>query len=290
MLDKKKLPFYKMQGAGNDYVYLNLFDPEVSKNLNPSRLPDLARQMSNRNFGVGADGLVTLQKGTSTAYRMTMFNADGSEAEMCGNAIRCVARLIFDLQLSPKESVTIETRAGNKEVQRLQTPKGLEYKVNMGIPQFEAALIPSTLQGPKILDYSFEIGAMEFIGSLVNLGNPHFVTFLPHVAQLDLTRLGPVVERADFFPQGINVEFVEIQTPHQALQRTWERGSGETLACGTGASAVAAVGIATGRLQSPVELTLLGGNLTLDWQGPGEPLYLTGPAEYSFNGHFYLSP
>jgi len=284
------IPFTKMHGAGNDYLYLNLFDPEVSKLIGEIDHGDLAVKISDRHFGVGGDGMVLLAPGDEAAFQMIMYNADGTESEMCGNAIRCVAKLIRDLGLNGEDEFPIQTKSGIKIIHWIPVDDQLQVRVNMGVPELQAEAIPSSLTGPEILDYSFDFGEMQFDASLINMGNPHFVTFAANIDELDLAKLGPVIENSSFFPQRINSEFVELEGENQIFQRTWERGSGETLACGTGASAVAVAAILTHRAQSPIRVRLRGGTLQIEWAGRGEPLYMTGPAAVICQGTYDYHP
>ncbi len=281
------IPFVKMQGAGNDYIYLNLIDPQVSKNLMLCNFSSLAKYIANRHFSIGADGLVLIGESHEADFTMTMFNADGSESEMCGNAIRCVAKYVYDYNLTHEKIIHIETKAGIKRIE-IFADGGIAHaaKVNMGVPVFEADKIPSTFVGDHILEKFVTFGELALNISLCNMGNPHCVIFTDNVTKIPLEQCGPSIELSEHFPNRINVEFVEVISDHKVKQRTWERGSGETLACGTGASAVAAVGIHTNRLKSPVKIELLGGQLTIEWAGLGEPLFMTGPAEETFSGNF----
>lgn len=275
-----RLRFTKMEGAGNDYLYVNLFEEEVS---NPS---ELAKRLSHRRFGIGADGLVLIAPSEVADLRMIMFNADGSQAEMCGNAIRCVAKYGFDRGLVHHKRFTIETLDGIKELEVLPDSHNMAnlIKVNMGVPVTDAPKIPSTLPPGEALDQELDFGDFRLTGSLVSMGNPHFVTFVEDPGSLNLEQMGPKVEHASYFPNRINTEFCKVLSPKEVDQRTWERGSGETWACGTGASAVAVAGILTGRLESPVVVHLKGGDLMIEWAGPGQPLFMTGGATEVFEG------
>ncbi len=273
-----------MQGIGNDYVYVNLTQEHVSK---PE---ELARKLSDRRFGIGGDGLVLIDKSDKADLSMRMFNADGSESEMCGNAIRCVARYGFEHGLVEKTELTVSTLAGIKFISIQQDDWGrfVSARVNMGVPVLDPARIPALVEGAQVVDHLFDFESYHFQGTLVSMGNPHLVTFVDHVDLAPVSSLGPLIERCKLFPNRINVEFVEVLGPQRAKQRTWERGSGETLGCGTGASAVLVAGVLTGRLKSPAVLELLGGELTLDWAGPGHPLFMTGPATEVFEGSLEL--
>ncbi|MDX2471279.1 MAG: diaminopimelate epimerase [SAR324 cluster bacterium] len=281
------IPFVKMQGAGNDYIYLNLIDAQVSKNLMLCNFSELAKYLSNRHFSIGADGLVLIGESSKADFSMTMFNADGSESEMCGNAIRCVAKYVHDHNLTNETIISIETKAGVKRIE-LFTEGGLAHsaRVNMGVPVFEAEKIPSLLKGEQIFEKFVEFGELALNINLCNMGNPHCVIYTDNVDKVPLEQCGPTIEQSSIFPNRINVEFVEVLSDHKVKQRTWERGSGETLACGTGASAVAAVGIHSNRLKSPVKVQLIGGDLIIEWAGMGQALYMTGPAVETYSGEF----
>ena len=267
-----------MQGAGNDYIYVNLSQEELSKS--PA---ELAQMLCDRHFGIGGDGLVLIDKGQGTDLTMRMFNADGSEAEMCGNAVRCVAFYGLINGLTDKKSVSVHTKAGVKQIEILEVNPA-RIRVNMGVPDLRPAFLPARVEGERVLDQEFDFGGTKIRGSLVSMGNPHLVTFVDNLDTLDIETLGPLIEQDPRFPNRINIEFVQVFSPERARQRTWERGSGETLACGTGASAVLVAGALTGRLGRKAHITLLGGELTLEWEGEGKPLFMTGGAVKVFDG------
>jgi len=269
-----------MHGIGNDYVYINLTEEQVS-------LPaELARKISDRHFGVGADGLVLIDRSPIADLSMRMFNADGSESEMCGNAIRCVAKYGYEHGLVDKTKLEIDTLAGVREVELQLDDWGRAglVRVNMGVPELAGNRIPSTFGSEPMIDTPIEIDGQTFQATLVNMGNPHFVTFVDDVDQLDVARLGPMIEGCSLFPNRINVEFVQILSPTSAKQRTWERGSGETAACGTGASATLVAGLLTGRLEKHSTIELTGGRLQIAWEGRNHPLFMSGPAVEVFEG------
>ncbi len=276
----KKIKFSKMEGAGNDYVYVNLFEEILA---NPEKL---AIDMSKRSFGVGADGLVLIGPSRTADLQMVMFNADGSRAEMCGNAIRCVGKYAWDYHLVKSKSIRIETDAGIKDLDLNLDETGLVDTaiVKMGIPELNAKLIPSTLHGDKIVDHSFEFENIKLEGTLVSMGNPHFVTFVEDVQKVPVDKWGPVIEHSALFPHGINVEFVQVISAKEVMQRTWERGSGETWACGTGASAVCVAGSLTGRTDATILNHLTGGDLIITWEGSGHQVIMEGPAREVFSG------
>ena len=272
--------FTKMEGAGNDYDYVNLFEETVA---NPV---ELAREISHRHFGVGGDGLVLIAPSQKADLRMIMYNIDGSESEMCGNAIRCVGKYAWENGLVSDSSITIETGAGLKSLQLAVDPAGKvnTARVGMGVPILNAAEIPSQLKGERIIEQPFDFGDFSLSGTLISMGNPHFVTFVDDVQQTPVTEWGPVIENYSLFPRRINVEFVQILSSSEVIQRTWERGSGETWACGTGASAVCVAGRLTGKTETTILNHLRGGNLTLTWEGPENQVIMEGPAREVFRG------
>jgi diaminopimelate epimerase len=276
------MKFTKMHGAGNDYVYLNGFEEQ------PDDPAALARRVSDRHFGIGSDGLILILPSEQADLRMRMFNADGSEAEMCGNGIRCVAKYAFDHGLVDRREINVETGAGIHTLQLFPGADGkiARVRVNMGIPTLTRSEIPMT--GPAdeaALNLRLEAGAKVFDATCVSMGNPHCVIFVDEVAEFPLELYGPLIEHHPWFPNRINVEFVQVLSPTEVIQRTWERGAGETLACGTGASAVCVAGVLTGRTERNILNHLRGGDLELEWSEAG-PIYKTGPAVEVFSGIF----
>ena len=274
--------FTKMHGAGNDYVYVNCFDQPA-----PEGLEQLARRISHRRFGVGADGLILIRPSQVADARMQMFNADGSEAEMCGNGIRCVAKYVFDHGISRREALTIETQAGVLAL-TLETSHGRvdRVRVDMGEPILAADRIPTTLAGDPVVDVGLTVGSRTLTVTCVSMGNPHCVVFVDQATDELVLGLGPQIETDPRFPARVNVEFVEVISPTEVRQRTWERGSGETWACGTGASAVCVAGVLSGRTQRRIVNHLLGGDLELEWNAADNRVYMTGPATEVFSGEW----
>ena len=272
--------FTKMHGAGNDYVYVDLFDEA----LDVEDAPALARAMSDRHAGVGADGLILVGRSGTAHVRMTMFNADGSRAEMCGNGIRCVAKLARDHARCDDNPMLVETDGGVKEIE-LQAHDGVVTgaRVNMGTPVLEPEAVPVRLDGARVVERELEILDRIFRITCISMGNPHCVIYVDDVERFDVERYGRAVERHEIFPHRTNVEFVEIVDPDTVRQRTWERGSGETLACGTGACAAGVAGVLTGRTGAVLADHLRGGVLTVEWDGDG-PVFLSGPAVTVFEG------
>jgi diaminopimelate epimerase len=288
--------FTKMHGLGNDYIYVDCFAQA------PPRDPAaLSKAVSDRHFGVGADGLILIGPSERADARMRMFNADGSEAEMCGNGVRCVAKYIHDHGLARKPTVTVETGRGVLRLDlETRNDKVERVRVDMGEPILDAAKIPTTLPGERVVNYPFpkEGGALEVIQAFfqasgidprvtcVSMGNPHAVFYCPDVRQVPLDTLGRMLE-ADclpLFPRRVNVHFVQVHSPAEATMRTWERGSGVTLACGTGACAVAVAGVLTGRTGRRLTAHLPGGDLLLEWSDADNHVFMTGPAVEVFSG------
>lgn len=272
--------FTKMQGAGNDYIYVNGFSETL-----PSNIPQLAEKISDRHFGVGGDGLILILPSSVADAKMRMFNADGSESEMCGNGIRCVAKYVYDHGIAVKPHLKIETGAGVLDLD-LTVSQGLvdQVTVDMGEPILEAIKIPTTLEGSPIKDRQLSIDGINLTVTCVSMGNPHCICFVPEATDDLVLGLGPKIEKDPRFPRRTNVEFVEIISTTEVRQRTWERGSGETLACGTGASAVCVAGVLTGRTQRKIKNHLLGGDLILHWNEQNNHVFMTGPAVEVFEG------
>jgi diaminopimelate epimerase len=277
------MQFTKMEGAGNDYVYVDCFrNPSL-----PADLPELARQMSDRHFGVGGDGLILIRPSTIADARMQMFNADGSEAEMCGNGIRCVAKYVYDHGLVTQDSMVIETGNGPLAIDvQVQNGKVGGVRVDMGEPILEAAEIPTLLPGTPVVKQIVSAGGREFEATCVSMGNPHCVIFVDRADDDLVLGVGPELEIHEAFPQKVNVEFVEVISRAEVRQRTWERGSGETWACGTGASAVCVAGVLAGLTDQRILNHLRGGDLDLCWDEESNHVYMTGPAREVFSGEW----
>lgn len=283
--------FYKLHGLGNDYIYVDCI------NQPPPRDPvKLAQQMSDRHFGVGSDGLILICPSERADLRMRMFNADGSEAEMCGNGVRCVAKFAHDHGLTRKPQITVETGRGVLTLDlEISGGKVQRVRVDMGEPILEAEKIPTTLPGPRVIDLPLtwpgdrdwmEICGLDPRQTCVSMGNPHVVLYCRNVAKVPLEKVGPVLENASCFPRRINVHFVQVHTPQEVTMRTWERGSGITLACGTGACAVCVAGVLTGRTGRQITAHLPGGDLLLHWSESDNHVYKTGPAVEVFSGEW----
>jgi diaminopimelate epimerase len=272
--------FTKMQGCGNDYIYVDCFRQPV-----PHDPAGLSRAISDRHFGVGGDGLILICPSDKADARMRMFNADGSEAEMCGNGVRCVAKFVYDHGLVRKPTLRVETGRGVLTLE-LEVAGGAvcQVRVDMGEPILAAAQIPTTLPGGPPQDVPLEVGGQTLRVTCVSMGNPHCITFVDEITDAQVLGLGPQVERHPAFPRRVNAEFVRVNRPDDVTLRVWERGSGETLACGTGACAVAVAGVLTGRTQRRVTAHLPGGDLRLHWSEADNHVYMTGPAVEVFSG------
>jgi diaminopimelate epimerase len=267
--------FTKMHGAGNDYVYVDCFQEPF-----PDDPSGLARRMADRHFGVGGDGLILICPSRVADARMRMFNADGSEAEMCGNGVRCVAKYLYDHGIKRAESLKVETGNGVLSLD-LEVADGRvrRVRVGMGEPRLEADKIPTTLPGNPVVDVPLTV-------TCVSMGNPHCITYIDRLEDDWVLGLGPKLEKDQHFPRRVNAEFVEVLSREEVRIRVWERGSGETLACGTGASAVCVAGVLTGRTGRRILAHLPGGDLELDWAEDNH-VYMTGPAVEVFRGEWH---
>lgn len=277
------MEFTKMQGAGNDYIYVNAFKEQVKDPV------QTAIRVSDRHFGIGADGLVLICPSEKADFFMDIYNADGSRAKMCGNAIRCVAKYVYDRRMTDKTEIAIETLSGVKTI-RVFTENGrvTAARVNMGAPILAAREIPTTFDGENVVSQELTVKETDYAVTCVSMGNPHCVLFVDDVEALDLERLGPKFERHERFPDRINTEFVRTVSPTEFDMRVWERGSGETLACGTGACAAAVASILNGRAERDrdIRVNLRGGQLVIRWHRNGD-VYMTGPAEEVFSGEIF---
>ena len=276
------LNFTKMTGLGNDYIYVDCTDGTKLKNI-----PEMAKKLSDRHFGIGADGLILIDKpdNKQSDFKRRIFNSDGSEAEMCGNGIRCVAKYIHDHNLSTNDKIAIDTLAGIKKVKILENDEGVcnEAIVDMGEPIFQDKNIPYNVYEPfnKDLDINVEGEKMRF--TVVSMGNPHAVTFVEDLDDLQIEMCGPVIESNPIFPNRTNVEFVQIIDKNNIRVRVWERGVGETFACGTGACAAVVASGLNGYTDEIVNVSLPGGKLKIEW-GKDNHIYMQGPATTVFEG------
>jgi diaminopimelate epimerase len=272
--------FTKMQGAGNDYIYVDCFHEPL-----PPDPAGLSRAISDRHFGVGADGLILICPSDQADARMRMFNADGSEAEMCGNGIRCVAKFLYDHGLVRKPALTVETGRGILTLElELADDRVRQVRVDMGEPILAADRIPTTLPGNPPTEVALAVAGQTLAVTCLSMGNPHCVTFVDALTDALVLGIGPQIEQHAAFPRRTNVEFVRVNQPDDVTVRVWERGSGETLACGTGACAVVVAGTLTGRTHRRITAHLPGGSLDLSWAETDNHVYLTGPAVEVFEG------
>ena len=276
------MKFTKMQGLGNDYVYVNCFKEKID---NP---PELARRISDRHFGVGSDGLIMINPSDKADFEMEMYNADGSRGEMCGNGIRCVAKYVYDYGPTDKTHISVETLGGIKYLDlTVEEGKVKMVKVDMGKPELEPLKIPVKASGDKAVDEPILVGGKEYRMTCVSMGNPHAVIFIGcDVRKFPLEEIGPKFENHERFPNRVNTEFVRVIDRRTAEMRVWERGSGETLACGTGACAVAVACALNGFTEDEVTVRLLGGDLQIRWDREKDTVFMTGPAEVVFDGEW----
>ncbi len=276
------MKFTKMQGLGNDYVYVNCFKEKIE---NPS---ELAVRISDRHFGVGSDGLIMINPSEKADFEMEMYNADGSRGEMCGNGIRCVAKYVYDYGLTDKTSISVETLGGIKYLDlTVEDGKVSLVKVDMGRPELEPSRIPVVAGGDRAVDEPITVDGKEYRMTCVSMGNPHAVVYVDcDVKELPLEEIGPGFEHHERFPKRVNTEFVRVLDRKTVEMRVWERGSGETLACGTGACAVAVSSALNGLTEDEVTVKLLGGDLRIQWDRERDTVYMTGPAAVVFDGEW----
>ena len=273
------MKFTKMHGCGNDYVYVNLFEEKIA---DPAKV---SIAVSDRHFGIGSDGLITIGPSDIADFRMRIYNADGSEAEMCGNGIRCVAKYVYDHKMTDKKEITIETGAGVKTLQlTVADGKVSLVRVDMGEPILKPDLIPVDASGEQVVDEPIEVEGREWKMTCVSMGNPHAVIFVEDTDNFPLEEVGPLFENNPIFPRRVNAEFVELVSPTYAKMRVWERGTGETLACGTGTCATAVACILNGKTEDEVTVKLLGGELIIRWDRDANIIYMTGSAKVVFDG------
>lgn len=277
------MKFTKMHGIGNDYVYVNCFRETVN---DPA---EVAKKISDRHFGIGSDGLILIKPSDAADFEMDMYNADGSRGAMCGNGIRCVAKYVYDYGLTDKTSITVNTLSGIKYLDlTVRDGKAVQVRVNMGAPVLEAAKIPILFDKEQVISEPIRVENREYRITGVSMGNPHAVTYIDDVRGLEIEKIGPKFEFHPCFPDRVNTEFVKVLDDHTVEMRVWERGSGETLACGTGACAVAVSSILNGYTKDEVTVKLLGGDLKIYWDRKENLVYMTGPAEVVFDGEIAL--
>lgn len=272
--------FTKMQGDGNDYVYVDCTKETLR---DPAKI---AKIVSDRHFGIGSDGLILIKPSSHADFTMEMYNADGSLGAMCGNGIRCVAKYVFDHGMTDRKNLAIETASGIKVLSlSLRDGKVSGVRVDMGVPILDAADIPILSQDKQVINEPIKVNDEVFHMTGVSMGNPHCVVFISRDPKdFPVETIGPLFEHHESFPDRVNAEFAHVEDEHTISMRVWERGTGETLACGTGACACAVAGILNRYVKSPVTVCLLGGTLIIEWDGAGSQLYMTGPAEEVFQG------
>ena len=270
------MKFTKMEGCGNDYVYVNGFDTKIE---DPNKLSEI---VSNRHFGIGSDGLIVINPSDVADFKMSMYNADGSEGKMCGNGIRCVAKYVYDNKMTDKTTITVETLSGIKTlVLNVEDDKVKTVRVNMGSPILESAKVPVVSEKDKVIDEPVMVNNKEYRITCVSMGNPHVVTYVDSL-DFDIETIGKQFEHHEMFPKSVNTEFVEVINDHYLKMRVWERGSGETMACGTGACAVMYASYLNGYCKEKATVELLGGKLDIELQ-EGH-IFMTGPATTVFEG------
>lgn len=273
--------FTKMHGIGNDYVYVNCFEETVE---NPS---ELAQRISRQHYGVGSDGLILICPCDVADFAMKMYNADGSESEMCGNGVRCIGKYVYDRGLTDKTSVSLMTGGGLKELQlNVEDGRVKTVRVDMGAPELRPELIPVDLSGEMVMGHRLHVGAAVYEIHCVSMGNPHCVVFVRDPDLIDVEQVGSLLENHAIFPNRTNVEFVQVVDRQHLRMRVWERGAGETLACGTGACAALVAAVLTGRADRHVSMELLGGTLDLEWAFDDGHVYQEGPAKFVFDGEW----
>lgn len=279
------MKFTKMHGCGNDYIYVDGASWQIPK----EQKPELVKRLSDRHFGIGGDGVIFINPSREADFEMEMYNMDGSRAEMCGNGIRCVAKFVYDKGLTDKTSISIISCGKIKYLDLfVEDGKVSTVKVNMGSPILKAADIPVISDKEEVIAESIEVNGKSYKMTCVSMGNPHAVIFMNEVSTLPLETIGPLFENYVRFPKRINTEFVKVLDEETVEMRVWERGTGETLACGTGACAVVAACVLNGLTKEQVTVKLLGGNLQIQWDRDANVVYMTGPAATVFEGEIQI--
>jgi len=276
------MKFTKMQGCGNDYVYINGF----TEHIDDKDKSELAIKLSERHFGIGSDGIIFINPGKVAEFEMEMYNADGSRSEMCGNGMRCVGKYIYDYGLTDKTEVTVESAGAIKYLTLYPGADGKieRIRVNMGAPILKAADVPVISENETVVDETITVLGKDYKMTCVSMGNPHAVVFMDGVKELDIEAIGPDFENHERFPRRTNTEFVQIIDRSHVLMRVWERGTGETLACGTGCCATVVACILNGLTDNKVDVEVLGGHIEIEWNREENLVYMTGPAKVSFDG------
>ena len=275
------MKFTKLHGCGNGYIYVNLFEETLD---NPA---EMSIKVSDHHFGIGSDGLITIGPSEIADFTMHIYNADGSEAEMCGNGVRCVGKYVYDHGLTDKTEVMVETGAGIKVLTlNVENGKVATVRVDMGEPIFEPEKIPVAAKGNPVIMEPITVGDKEWKMTCVSMGNPHAVVFVDDVKNFELEKYGPLFENHERFPKRTNTEFVKVVSPTEAYMRVWERGSAETWACGTGTCATVVACILNGFTERKVLVHLLGGDLVIEWDEATNHVFMTGPATEVFSGEY----
>lgn len=275
------MKFTKMEGCGNDYVYVNGFEEKID---NPN---EVAIAVSDRHFGIGSDGLIIINPSEVADFKMCMYNADGSEGKMCGNGIRCVAKYVYDFNLTDKDVITVETLSGIKTLKlNVENGKVKTVRVNMGAPIFECDKVPVKYDDEKMINKPVKVDGKTFNITCVSMGNPHAVTFINDTDNLEIEKIGPKFENNEIFPDKVNTEFIQIIDKKTVKMRVWERGSGETFACGTGACASVVASVLNRLTENKVTVKLLGGELEIEYNQDENTVYMTGPARVVFTGEY----
>ena len=279
--EEKKMKFAKMQGCGNDYVYINGFEEKIEK----EKKAELVRKLSERHFGIGSDGVIFINPSEIADFEMEMYNADGSRSEMCGNGMRCVAKYVFDKKMTTEKNFTVESFGKIKSITVIEEGgKAKLIKVGMGSPELLTEKIPAIYDSETIIGKPIEVDGKIWEGTCVSMGNPHVVMFVDDVKNMDLESIGPKFENHQMFPNRTNAEFVKIIDDETVEMRVWERGTGETLACGTGCCATAVACILNGKTKNKVLVKVLGGEILVEWDREKKEIYMTGPGEFVFEG------
>lgn len=275
------MKFTKMEGCGNDYVYVNGFEEKID---NPN---EVAIAVSDRHFGIGSDGLIIINPSEVADFKMCMYNADGSEGKICGNGIRCVAKYVYDFNLTDKDVITVETLSGIKTLKlNVENGKVKTVRVNMGAPILECDKVPVKYDDEKMINKPVKVDGKTFNITCVSMGNPHAVTFINDTDNLEIEKIGPKFENNEIFPDKVNTEFIQIIDKKTVKMRVWERGSGETFACGTGACASVVASVLNRLTENKVTVKLLGGELEIEYNQDENTVYMTGPARVVFTGEY----
>ncbi|MBN1892242.1 MAG: diaminopimelate epimerase [Clostridiales bacterium] len=282
------MPFTKMQGIGNDYIYVDCTEKQYFR---AGEASVFSKKFSDRHFGIGSDGVILICASETADFRMEMYNADGSLGKMCGNGIRCLARYVSDRKRTSKKVIRVETLSGIREIEtEIDSSGGFSASVNMGKPSFAARDIPVIREGDTMINEPIHAAGTLYNVTAVSMGNPHAVIFTKDIEKLEIERIGPIFEKHRLFPEGVNTEFAEIYDRKRIRMRVWERGSGETMACGTGACATVAAAVENDLSDREVTVILNGGALDISWNEKTGEIVMVGPAEFVFDGEVLFDP